>query len=68
MLMLENVLWKTACTDLVRYTNTLEWLEQLVQGIVSEYSEEDIIGSIWIAWHALPSLPLVDAGQLLEQL
>ncbi|BEU77505.1 MULTISPECIES: iron-containing redox enzyme family protein [Enterobacter] len=68
MLMLENVLWKTACTDLARYTNTLEWLEQLVQGTVSDYREEDIIGSIWNAWHALPSLPLVDAGQLLEQL
>ncbi|ELP5717379.1 iron-containing redox enzyme family protein (plasmid) [Enterobacter asburiae] len=65
MLMLENVLWKTACTDLARYMNTLEWLEQLVQGTVSDYLEEEIIGSIW---HALPSLPPVDAGQLLEQL
>ena len=34
----------------------------------ANYREADSIGSIWNAWHALPSLPLVDTGQLLEQL
>ncbi len=68
MLMLENVLWKAAYTDLTLYTNTLEWLEQLAEGHIPEYREEHVIGSIWNVWHALPSQPLMDAGQLLEQL
>lgn len=65
--MLENVLWKAAYTDLIRYMNTLEWLEHLAEDRHSEHREEHVIGSVWQAWHALPSRPQVDAGQLLEQ-
>jgi hypothetical protein len=68
MLMLENVLWKAAYTDLTRYMNTLEWLEHIAEDRHSEHREEHVIGSVWQAWHALPSRPQVDAGQLLDQL
>ncbi|OTA15168.1 hypothetical protein Xbed_03617 [Xenorhabdus beddingii] len=63
--MLENVLWKAAYTDLTRYMNTLEWLEHLAEDRISEHREEHVISAVW---HALPSRPLVDVGQLPEQL
>ncbi|WP_315708205.1 iron-containing redox enzyme family protein [Brenneria uluponensis] len=68
MLMLENVLWKAAYTDLTLYLNTLEWLEHLAEDRISEHRKEHVIASVWHVWHTLPSQPQMDAGQLLKHL
>ncbi len=54
MLMLENVLWKAAYTDLTRYMNTLEWLSTLLKiatrNIVKSMSS-DLFGRLGMPYH-----------------